>query len=45
MLATLLSLEWEHLDESSQSLVDLRMEGLLETEQVVDEDRGESLDL
>jgi hypothetical protein len=45
MLAMLSSLEWEHLDESSQSLVDLRIEGLLETEQVVDEDREESLDL
>ena len=44
MLATLSSLQWEHLDKSSQSLVDLRMEGLLETEQVVDEDREESLD-
>jgi hypothetical protein len=45
MLAILSLLEWEHSDESSQSLVDLRLEGLLETEQVVDEDRGESLDL
>ena len=45
MLATLSLLKCEHWHKSSQSLVDLRMEGLLEIEQVVDENREESLDL
>lgn len=39
MLATLSSLEWEYSDESLQSLVDLQLEGLLDIEQVVDEER------
>ena len=45
MLATLSSLEWEHSNESSKSLADLQLEGLLDTEQVVDDEWEESVDL
>jgi hypothetical protein len=45
MLATLSSLEWEHSDEFSKSLTNLQLEGLLDTKQVVDDEREELVDL